>query len=84
MLVLSLFFPINFIIIGKDEYALSEVATFSCVYIANSSISRLAVVDILNQNNDYAIIDAETSYGPKVYDKIVSDAGIIENEQQIN
>ncbi len=77
-------FKLGDIIIGTNEYALSEVTTFNCVYIANSSISRIAVVDILSQNNDYAIIDAETSYGPKVYDKIVSDASVIENEQQIS
>ncbi len=81
-------FKLGDILIGTGEeaqqYSLSEVTTFNCVYVANSSISEITVVDILGQNSDYAIIDAETGYGPKVYDKIVSDASVISNEEQVS
>ena len=71
---------------GEDAqtYTLSEVATYKGVYVANSSLAEFTVVDILGQNNDYAIVNAQSQFGLKVYDKIVSDAKSVQEEEAVN
>ena len=67
-----------------SEYTINEVQTYKCVYVANSSIADYAIVDIIGENSDYSIVDPNSSYGLKIYDKIVSDAKTVENNQTLS
>lgn len=56
-------------------YTISEVSTQQGVYVVNSSVAKFTVIDIVGQNNNYAIVKTdESGYTLKVYDSIVSDA----------
>jgi hypothetical protein len=76
------------VIVGTGEdaptYTLGEVATYKGVYVANSSLAQFTVVDILGQNSDYSIVNAESQFGLKVYDEIVSDAKAVQDEETVN
>jgi len=76
------------VIVGVGEeaptYTLGEVATYNGVYVANSSLAEFTVIDILGQNSDYAIVNAESQFGLKVYDKIVSDAKAVQDDEAVN
>lgn len=76
------------VIVGMGEeaqtYTLGDVATYKGVYVANSSLAEFTVVDILGQNSDYAIVNAQSQFGLKVYDKIVSDAKAVQDEESVN
>ncbi|MBS4961065.1 MAG: hypothetical protein KHZ62_09690 [Clostridiales bacterium] len=66
---------------GEGTYTISEVATFKGVYVANSTVAKFKVVDILGSNENYSIVDGNSLYGIKVYDSIVSDAkSVSEND----
>lgn len=69
---------------GAQTYTIGEVATYKGVYVANSSIAEFTVIDILGQNGDYSIVNAESQFGLKVYDKIVSDAKAVQDEESVN
>ncbi|NLK37566.1 MAG: hypothetical protein GX299_05730 [Epulopiscium sp.] len=67
---------------NQVEYTVTDVSTYKGVYIANSSIARFRMVDVLGENIDYAIIRPGTSaYELQPYDTIVSDAKKIEEGQ---
>lgn len=76
------------VIVGMGEeaqtYTLGEVATYKGVYVANSSLAEFTVIDILGQNSDYTIVNAQSQFGLKVYDKIVSDAKAVQDEEAVN
>ena len=71
---------------GEDAqtYILNEVVTYKGVYVVNSSIARFTVIDIIGQNVDYTIINPDNRYGLKIYDKIVSNAKTVENEEAVS
>jgi hypothetical protein len=54
------------------------------VYVANSSIAEYVIVDVLGSNSEYSIVKADDQYGLKVYDKIVSDAKSVEEDESVN
>lgn len=76
------------VIVGMGEdaqtYTLSEVAAYKGVYVANSSLAEFTIIDILGQNSDYTIVNAQSQYGLKVYDKIVSDAKSVQDKEEVN
>ncbi|MBM6828891.1 hypothetical protein H9X85_04620 [Anaerotignum lactatifermentans] len=65
------------------EYTVSEVATSPGVYVANSSMAKFASIRILEQNQEFAIVESATTYGLQAYDTIVSDAKNITEGQSI-
>lgn len=69
---------------NSGVYTVSEATTLKGVYVANSSVAQFTVINILAGNSEYSIVDAEDQYGLKVYDKIVSDAKTIEDEESVN
>lgn len=71
---------------GKNakKYTISDVETYKCVYVANSSIAEYVIVDVLGSNSEYSIVKADDQYGLKVYDKIVSDAKSVEEDESVN
>ena len=70
---------------NAQEFTISEVENYKCVYVANSSMADYAIIDIIGQNAEYSIVrPSSASYGLKVYDKIVSDAKFIENDEALS
>ncbi|MCJ7856787.1 hypothetical protein MUJ63_10865 [Lachnospiraceae bacterium NSJ-143] len=70
---------------SASDFKISEVENYKCVYVANSSMADYAVIEIVGQNSEYSIVKpSSTSHGLKVYDKIVSDAKSVENDEALN
>ena len=46
-------------------------------------ISICLGIDIIGQNADYTIVDSESGYGLRIYDKIVADASAVEESQAL-
>ena len=53
------------------------------VYNVNKGYAVFKQIDILNQNNEYAIVDKNTSYGISLYDRIVLDGSEVEENDMI-
>lgn len=66
-----------------ERYTVSDMALQTGVYVANSSMARFVVVEILEQNQEYAIVKAGRNSGLQAYDTIVSDAKNVTEGQSI-
>lgn len=64
-------------------YQVQEVQAMPGVYVANSSMAKFVPITILDQNQEYAIVKSNSSYGLQAYDTIVSDAKNITDGQSI-
>lgn len=70
---------------NAKDFTISEVENYKCVYVANSSMASYAVVNVIGQNSEYSIVKpSSSSYGLKVYDKIVSDAKSVTDDEALN
>lgn len=65
------------------HYTVSALSPRTGVYVANSSMAKFVTIDILDQNQEYAIIRSGTTYGLQAYDLIVSDAKNIKEGQNL-
>lgn len=65
------------------HYTVSALTPRTGVYVANSSMAKFVTIDILDQNQEYAIIRSGTTYGLQAYDLIVSDAKNIKEGQNL-
>lgn len=65
------------------QYTVSDLTPKAGVYVANSSMAKFVSIDILDQNQEYAIIRSGTTYGLQAYDLIVSDAKNITEGQNL-
>ncbi|NCC15482.1 MAG: hypothetical protein EOM28_03920 [Clostridia bacterium] len=65
------------------QYTVSELSPKSGVYIANSSMAKFVTIDILDQNQEYAIIRSGATYGLQAFDLIVSNAKNIKEGQSL-
>lgn len=65
------------------QVTLSELEPHAGVYVANSSTAKFVVIDIVEQNQEYAIVKAGNITGLQPYDTIVSDAKNIQEGQSI-
>ena len=70
---------------GEDaaQYTLSQLEPHAGVYVANSSVAKFVVIEIVEQNQEYAIVEAGSITGLQPYDTIVSDAKNITEGQSI-
>lgn len=70
---------------GEDatQYTVSSLSPKTGVYVANSSMAKFVTIEILDQNQEYAIIRSGTTYGLQAYDLIVSDAKNIKEGQSL-
>ena len=59
---------------AAGQYTLSELEPHAGVYVANSSVANFVVIDILEQNQEYAIVKTGDIVGLQPFDTIVSDA----------
>ncbi len=65
------------------QVTLSELEPHAGVYVANSSVADFVVIHILEQNQEYAIVETGGITGLQPFDTIVSDAKNIEEGQSI-
>ncbi len=68
----------------QTTFVVSERATLVGVYNMNKGYADFKEINILYQNDEYAIVKANTQYGLNVYDYIVLDAEAVQDEQFIN
>lgn len=69
---------------SQDTYTVSKRATLIGVYNMNKGYADFKQIHILYQNEEYAIVKANTQYGLNVYDYIVLDAEAVVDEQFLN
>jgi len=68
---------------NASSYTVSELTPHAGVYVANSSVADFVVIEILEQNHEYAIVKAGNIAGLQPFDTIVSDAKNITEGQSI-
>lgn len=68
---------------STESFTISKRATLIGVYNMNKGYADFRQIDILYQNDEYAIVKSNTDYGLNVYDLIVQDASIVKDEQFI-
>lgn len=68
---------------NAKQYTIAELKTSVGVYMANSSMAKFVPVVILEQNQEYAVVESVGAYGLQEYDTIVSEAKNITEGQSI-
>ncbi len=66
-----------------ETYTIGELVVYKGVYVANSSMAQFKMIDVIGQNAEYTIVDSESSYGLRIYDKIVADAATVSESQAL-
>lgn len=66
---------------GLETYTVSKRETLIGVYNMNKGYADFREINILDQNEEYAIVESNTQYGLNVYDNIVLDASSVTDEQ---
>ncbi len=69
---------------SQETFTVSRRATLIGVYNMNKGYADFKEINILYQNDEYAIVKANTQYGLNVYDYIVLDATAVVDDQFIN
>lgn len=69
---------------GQETYTVSKRATLIGVYNMNKGYADFKQINILYQNEEYAIVKSNTKYGLNVYDYIVLNADTVSDDQFIN
>ncbi len=69
---------------GQETFVVNEMATLKGVYNMNKGYADFKEINILYENEEYAIVKANTRYGLNVYDYIVLDASSVKDDQFIN
>ena len=65
---------------SKSKYIVGETAALEGVYCINQGYAVFRRIDILDQNEEYAIVSKYTNYGLVRYDHIVRDASRVKEE----
>ena len=68
---------------SEEEYTISRSASLIGVYNINKGYADFKEVEILQQNDEYAIIRSNTVYGLSVYDNIVLDAETVNLNEMV-
>ena len=69
---------------SQETYTVSKRASLIGVYNMNKGYADFKEIMILYQNDEYAIVKANTRYGLNVYDYIVLEANSVIDDQFIN
>lgn len=74
------------LLFGTDQttYVVKERGTLIGVYNINKGYADFKQITILYQNEDYAIVKSNTTYGLRVYDYIALDADTVDDDQFIS
>lgn len=68
---------------STDTYTISRSAKLTGVYNINKGYADFKEIQILAQNDEYAIIKSNTTYGLSAYDRIVLDAETVDVNELI-
>lgn len=68
---------------GAAQYTLADLTPCPGVYVTNSSMANFVAIEIIDQNQEYAIVKAGTITGLQPYDNIISDAKNITEGQSL-
>lgn len=68
---------------SQETYTVSKKASLIGVYNMNKGYADFRQINILYQNDEYAIVKSNTQYGLNVYDYIVLDASAVSDDQFI-
>ena len=69
---------------SQETFTVSKRATLIGVYNMNKGYADFKQINILYQNDEYAIVNSNTRYGLSVYDYIALDASKVSDDQFIN
>ena len=67
---------------SQGKYVIGDVGVLEGVYCINKGYAVFRRIEILDQNEEYAIVSKNTSYGLSRYDHIVKNADKV-NEEDI-
>lgn len=67
-----------------EEMNVGETAKLKGVYNINKGYADFSVINVLYENDTYAIVESNTNYGLRVYDYIVLDATTVSNDELVN
>ena len=62
------------------RYTIKETGTLNGVYSINKGYALFRKIVVLDQNDEYAIVETNTGYGITLYDYIVRDASTVKEE----
>ncbi len=68
---------------SQESYTISRSATLDGVYNINKGYADFKEIQVLDKNEEYAIIKANTTYGLSAYDNIVLNAQSINNLDEL-
>lgn len=68
---------------SQERYTVSRTASLIGVYYMNKGYADFRQIQILYQNDEYAIVKSNTQYGLNVYDYVVLNAQSVSDEQFI-
>ena len=68
---------------STEKYTISKAGTLIGVYNINKGYADFKQIHILNQNDEYSIIESNTNYGLVTYDYIVLDAESVSDDEFI-
>lgn len=68
----------------SEKYALSKRGSLIGVYNINKGYADFKQINILYSNDEYSIVQSNTSYGLNVYDYIVLDATTVSEDELIH
>lgn len=68
---------------SQETYTVSRKASLIGVYNMNKGYADFKEINILSQNEEYAIVQSNTKYGLNVYDYIVLNADTVSDDQFI-
>ena len=69
---------------STESYTVSQTASLTGVFNINKGYADFKEIQILKQNDEYALIKSNTTYGLSTYDYIVLDASSVDVDQLIN
>lgn len=69
---------------STEKYTVSKKGSLVGVYNINKGYADFKQIDVLYENEEYAIVKSNTQYGLNVYDYIALDATSVEDNEIIN
>ena len=69
---------------STEKFTISKKGSLVGVYNINKGYADFKQIDILYENDEYAIVKSNTQYGLSVYDYIALDASSVEENEIIN
>lgn len=65
---------------STKRYTVSETATLEGVYCINTGYARFREIKIIDENEEYCIVEDDSSYGLSAYDHIVLDVSTVKED----